>query len=257
MTRSIRIIPCLDVDAGRVVKGVNFVDIRDAGDPVELAARYDEQGADELVFLDITASSDQRDTTAEMARAVAEQVFIPFTIGGGIRTVDDARRLLRAGADKVSVNTAAVKRPELVSEISREFGAQCCVVAIDARSSDDTESGFEVYTHGGRIRTGIDAVVWAVECERLGAGEILLTSMNRDGTKDGFDIPLTSAITGAVDIPVIASGGVGTLEHMVEGVVEGGADAVLAASIFHFGEHTVAEAKRVMLEAGVVVRPPD
>jgi cyclase len=257
MTRSIRVIPCLDVDAGRVVKGVNFIDIRDAGDPVELAARYDEQGADELVFLDITASSDQRDTTAEMARAVAEQVFIPFTIGGGIRTVDDARRLLRAGADKVSINTAAVKRPELVSEISREFGAQCCVVAIDARSSDDTTSGFEVYTHGGRTRTGIDAVVWAKECERLGAGEILLTSMNRDGTKDGFDIPLTSAITAAVGIPVIASGGVGTLDHMVEGVTEGGADAVLAASIFHFGEHTVAEAKQVMIDAGVTVRPPD
>ena len=244
MTRSIRIIPCLDVDAGRVVKGVNFVDIRDAGDPVELAARYDQQGADELVFLDITASSDQRDTTEEMARAVAEQVFIPFTIGGGIRTVDDARRLLRAGADKVSVNTAAVKRPELVS-------------AIDARSSDDTRSGFEVYTHGGRTRTGIDAVVWAIECERLGAGEILLTSMNRDGTKDGYDIPLTSAITAAVGIPVIASGGVGTLAHMVEGVTAGGADAVLAASIFHYGEFTVAEAKRVLLDAGVVVRPPD
>ena len=257
MTRSIRIIPCLDVDAGRVVKGVNFVDIRDAGDPVELAARYDQQGADELVFLDITASSDQRDTTEEMARAVAEQVFIPFTIGGGIRTVDDARRLLRAGADKVSVSTAAVKRPELVSEISREFGAQCCVVAIDARSSDDTRSGFEVYTHGGRTRTGIDAVVWAIECERLGAGEILLTSMNRDGTKDGYDIPLTSAITAAVGIPVIASGGVGTLAHMVEGVTAGGADAVLAASIFHYGEFTVAEAKRVLLDAGVVVRPPD
>ena len=257
MTRSIRIIPCLDVDAGRVVKGVNFIDIRDAGDPVELAARYDRQGADELVFLDITASSDRRNTTEEMARAVAEQVFIPFTIGGGIRTVDDARRLLRAGADKVSINTAAVKRPELVSEISREFGAQCCVVAIDARSSDDTPSGFEVYTHGGRTRTGVDAVVWAVECQRLGAGEILLTSMNRDGTKDGFDIPLTSAITAAVDIPVIASGGVGTLAHMVEGVTEGGADAVLAASIFHFGEFTIAEAKRVMLDAGVTVRPPD
>lgn len=255
--RSIRIIPCLDVDAGRVVKGVNFVDIRDAGDPVELAARYDEQGADELVFLDITASSDQRDTTAEMARAVAEQVFIPFTIGGGIRTVDDARRLLRAGADKVSINTAAVKRPELVAEISREFGAQCCVVAIDARSSDDTDSSFEVFTHGGRVRTGVDAVVWAREVERLGAGEILLTSMNRDGTKDGYDIPLTSAIAAAVGIPVIASGGVGTLDHMVEGVTEGGADAVLAASIFHFGEHTVAEAKQVLLDAGVTVRPPD
>lgn len=255
--RAIRIIPCLDVDAGRVVKGVRFIDIRDAGDPVELAAVYDKQGADELVFLDITASSDDRNTTEEMARAVAEQVFIPFTIGGGIRTVDDARRLLRAGADKVSVNTAAVKRPELVTEISREFGAQCCVVAIDARSSDDTKSGFEVYTHGGRTRTGIDALEWAIEVQRLGAGEILLTSMNRDGTKDGYDIPLTSAVTASVDIPVIASGGVGTLEHMVTGVMEGGADAVLAASIFHFGEHTVAEAKQVMLDAGVTVRPPD
>jgi imidazole glycerol-phosphate synthase subunit HisF len=254
--RAIRIIPCLDVDAGRVVKGINFVDIRDAGDPVELAARYDEQGADELVFLDITASSDKRDTTADMARAVAEQVFIPFTIGGGIRTVDDARRLLRAGADKVSVNTAAVERPGLVAEISTEFGAQCCVVAIDARGSQATKSGFEVYTHGGRTPTEIDAVWWATEAQRLGAGEILLTSMNRDGTKDGYDIPLTAAITSAVDIPVIASGGVGTLDHMVEGVVAGGADAVLAASIFHYGEHTVAEAKRVLLAAGVTVRPP-
>lgn len=254
--RVIRVIPCLDVDDGRVVKGVNFVDIRDAGDPVELAARYDEQGADELVFLDITASSGERDTTVEMARAVAEQVFIPFTIGGGIRTVDDARRLLMAGADKVSVNTAAVKRPELIREISREFGAQCCVVAIDARSGDDTASGFEVFTHGGRTRTGVDAVVWAKEVMRLGAGEILLTSMDRDGTKNGFDLPLTSTITEAVDVPVIASGGVGALEHLVEGVTEGGADAVLAASIFHFGEHTVGEAKALMLEAGVTVRPP-
>lgn len=255
--RAIRVIPCLDVDDGRVVKGVNFIDIRDAGDPVELAARYDEQGADELVFLDITASSGERDTTVEMARAVAEQVFIPFTIGGGIRTVDDARRLLMAGADKVSVNTAAVKRPELIREISRKFGAQCCVVAIDARGSDDAASGFEVFTHGGRTRTGIDAVAWAKEVVRLGAGEILLTSMDRDGTKNGFDLPLTSTITSAVDVPVIASGGVGALEHLVEGVTEGGADAVLAASIFHFGEHAVGEAKALMLEAGVTVRPPD
>ena len=254
--KAIRVIPCLDVDGGRVVKGVNFVDIRDAGDPVELAARYDEQGADELVFLDITASSGERNTTVEMARAVAEQVFIPFTIGGGIRTVDDARKLLMAGADKVSINTAAVKRPELVREISREFGAQCCVVAIDAKASDDTESGFEVFTHGGRIRTGIDAVVWAKEVVRLGAGEILLTSMDRDGTKDGFDLPLTSAISEAVDVPVIASGGVGTLDHLVDGVTDGGADAVLAASSFHFGAHTVAEAKERMQEAGVTVRPP-
>ena len=255
--RAIRVIPCLDVDGGRVVKGVNFVDIRDAGDPVELAARYDEEGADELVFLDITASSSDRDTTVEMARAVAEQVFIPFTIGGGIRTVGDARGLLRAGADKVSVNTAAVKRPELVREISREFGAQCCVVAIDAKASDDTTSGFEVFTHGGRTRTGIDAVEWAREVVRLGAGEILLTSMNRDGTKDGFDIALTSLISESVHVPVIASGGVGTLDHLVEGVTEGGADAVLAASIFHFGEHTVAEAKTRLAEAGVTVRPPE
>ncbi len=254
--RAIRVIPCLDVDEGRVVKGINFVDIRDAGDPVELAARYDAQGADELVFLDITASSDQRETTAEMARAVAEQVFIPFTIGGGIRTVDDARRLLRAGADKVSINTAAVERPELVVEISTEFGAQCCVVAIDARSSPECAGGYEVYTHGGRTPTGIDAIEWAREVRRLGAGEILLTSMNRDGTKDGYDIPLTAAITGAVDIPVIASGGVGTLEHMVGGVVDGGADAVLAASIFHYGEHTVAQAKACLAEAGITVRPP-
>ena len=254
--RAIRVIPCLDVDAGRVVKGVNFVDIRDAGDPVELAAAYDAQGADELVFLDITASSDRRDTTVQMARAVAEQVFIPFTIGGGIRTVDDARRLLMAGADKVSVMTAAIKRPVLVTEISKEFGAQCCVVAIDARRVDGSDDAFEVYTHGGRIRTGIDALEWAREVQRLGAGEILLTSMDTDGTKDGFDIPLTSAVTSAVDIPVIASGGVGTLQHMVEGVTEGGADAVLAASIFHFGEHTVADAKRVLAANNVTVRPP-
>ena len=253
--RSVRVIPCLDVDEGRVVKGVNFVDIRDAGDPVELAARYDEQGADELVFLDITASSSHRDTTVAMARAVAEQVFIPFTIGGGIRTVDDARRLLMAGADKVSVNTAAVKRPELVREISCEFGAQCCVVAIDAKAGDDTASGFEVFTHGGRTRTGVDVVEWAREVVRLGAGEILLTSMDRDGTKDGFDLALTSTVGAAVDVPVIASGGVGTLDHLVDGVTIGGADAVLAASIFHFGEHTVADAKRRLAGAGVTVRP--
>ena len=253
--RAARVIPCLDVDAGRVVKGVNFVDIRDAGDPVELAARYDAEGADELVFLDITASSDRRDTTVAMARAVAEKVFIPFTIGGGIRTIDDARRLLRAGADKVSVNTAAVRRPELVSEISREFGAQCCVVAIDARSSDDAVSGYEVFTHGGRVRTGLDALVWAAEAERLGAGEILLTSMDRDGTRTGFELNLTSMVATAVNVPVIASGGVGTLEHLSEGIAEGRADAVLAASIFHYGEHTVAEAKACMAAAGIVVRP--
>lgn len=254
--RAVRVIPCLDVDAGRVVKGVNFVDIRDAGDPVELAALYDLQGADELVFLDITASSDRRGTTVDMARAVAERVFIPFTIGGGIRSVDDARRLLRAGADKVSVNTAAVRSPSLVSGISAEFGAQCCVVAIDARRCPDAESGFEVYTHGGRTRTGLDAVVWAREAVRLGAGEILLTSMDRDGTRDGYDLELTSVICGSVGVPLIASGGVGTLDHLVQGVAEGGADAVLAASIFHYGEHTVAEAKQALAAAGITVRPP-
>jgi cyclase len=247
-----RVIPCLDVDAGRVVKGVNFVDIRDAGDPVELAARYDAEGADELVFLDITASSDARDTTVEMAAHVAEQVFIPFTIGGGIRTVEDARRLLRVGADKVSVNSAAVERPELVAEIAEEFGTQCCVVAIDARRRPDGSA--EVFTHGGRTPTGIDAMAWAQRVEALGAGEILLTSMDRDGTKEGFDTELTAAIVAAVGIPVIASGGVGTLQHLVEGVTEGGADAVLAASIFHFGEHTVAEAKAAMAARGVTVR---
>ena len=250
--RTARIIPCLDVSAGRVVKGVNFVDLVDAGDPVELAARYDAEGADELVFLDITASSDQRDTIVEVARHVAEQVFIPFTIGGGIRSVDDARRLLRVGADKVSVNTAAVDRPELISEIAGEFGNQCCVVAIDARR---TEDGFEVFTHGGRTPTGIDVLEWAQRAERLGAGEILLTSMDRDGTKEGFDLELTRAVSDGGNIPVIASGGVGTLSHLVDGVTEGGADAVLAASIFHFGEHTVAEAKAAMAAAGVVVRP--
>ncbi|MCP4087984.1 MAG: imidazole glycerol phosphate synthase subunit HisF [Actinomycetia bacterium] len=252
-----RVIPCLDVEKGRVVKGVNFVDLRDAGDPVELAARYDAQGADELVFLDITASSDRRNTTIDMARDVAEQIWIPFTIGGGIRSVDDARALLRAGADKVSVNTAAVERPELVAEIAAEFGSQCAVVAIDGRCSEDPsiESGFEVFTHGGRTPTGVDAVEWARRVVELGAGEILLTSMDRDGTRDGFDLPLTSAITDAVDVPVIASGGVGNLEHLAEGVTEGGADAVLAASIFHFGEHTVAEAKALMAQRGVTVRP--
>ncbi len=253
--RAVRVIPCLDVDAGRVVKGVNFVDIRDAGDPVELAARYDRQGADELVFLDITASSDRRDTTVEMARAVAERVFIPFTIGGGIRSVDDARRLLRAGADKVSVNTAAVRSPDLIARISGEFGAQCCVVAIDARRCTET-AGFEVYTHGGRTRTGLDAVQWATEAVRLGAGEILLTSMDRDGTRDGYDLDLTAVISDSVGVPVIASGGVGTLAHLVEGVAAGRADAVLAASIFHYGEHTVADAKQALLDAGITVRPP-
>ena len=250
--RPARVIPCLDVTDGRVVKGVNFVGLRDAGDPVELAARYDAEGADELVFLDITASSDGRDTMVDVARRTAEQVFIPFTIGGGIRTVDDARKLLRAGADKVSVNTSAVQRPALVTEIADEFGAQCAVCAIDARRRD---GGWEVVIHGGRTPTGMDAVAWAQRAEALGAGEILLTSMDRDGTRDGFDLALTRAVTDAVNVPVIASGGVGTLEHLVEGVLDGGADAVLAASIFHFGQYRVAEAKAAMAARGIAVRP--
>jgi len=253
---TVRVIPCLDVDAGRVVKGVNFVDLRDAGDPVELASRYDAEGADELIFLDITASSDRRDTTVEMVRHTAEQVFIPFTVGGGIRTVEDARRLLRAGADKVGVNTAAVDRPEVISEIAEEFGVQCVVVAIDARARrDDGASGWEVFTHGGRTPVGLDAVEWAARVVELGAGEILLTSMDQDGTKDGFDLGLTAAVADACSVPVIASGGVGTLQHLIDGVTVAGADAVLAASIFHFGEFTVAEAKSAMLCAGVSVRP--
>jgi cyclase len=235
------------------VKGVNFVGLRDAGDPVELAARYDAEGADELVFLDITASSDARGTMVDVARRVAGEVFIPFTVGGGVRTVDDARRLLMAGAEKVGVNTAAVERPELVAELAAEYGAQCVVVAIDARRRPG--GGFEVYTHGGRTPTGVDAVEWAQRAEALGAGEILLTSMDRDGTREGFDIELTRAVTSAVGVPVIASGGVGTLGHLVDGVVEGGADAVLAASIFHFGEYTVAAAKAELERAGVIVRP--
>jgi cyclase len=257
-----RVIPCLDVDAGRVVKGTNFVNLRDAGDPVELAARYDAEGADEVVFLDITASSDARDTIVDVVRRTAEQVFIPLTVGGGVRNVDDARRLLRAGADKVGVNTAAILRPSVITEIAEVFGSQCVVVAIDARRTERGPSGpgsgrygFEVHTHGGRTPTGLEAITWAVVAERLGAGEILLTSMDRDGTRDGFDLELTRAVSDAVGIPVIASGGVGTLEHLVEGVTEGKADAVLAASIFHFGEHTVAEAKQVMAGAGVRVRP--
>ncbi|HLT69829.1 MAG TPA: imidazole glycerol phosphate synthase subunit HisF [Acidimicrobiales bacterium] len=251
--RSIRIIPCLDVDRGRVVKGVNFVGLRDAGDPVELAARYDAEGADEIVFLDITASADGRRTMVDLARRTASEVFIPFTVGGGVRSVEDARDLLRAGAEKVSVNTAAVERPQLVAELAWEFGAQCVVVAIDARRRPG--GGFEVYTRGGRTPTGIDAVEWARRVEGLGAGEILLTSMDRDGTREGFDVELTRAVTATVGVPVIASGGVGSLDHLVEGVVEGGADAVLAASIFHFGEHTIAEAKEALARAGVIVRP--
>ena len=246
-------IPCLDVDAGRVVKGVNFVNLVDAGDPVELAARYDTEGADEVVFLDITASSDARDTIVDVARRTAEQVFIPFTVGGGVRTVDDARSLLRAGADKVAVNTAAIADPAVITAIAREFGAQCVVVAIDARRRPD--GGFGVYTHGGRNPTERDAVRWATECEQRGAGEILLTSMDRDGTRDGFDLELTRTVVDAVGVPVIASGGVGTLAHLAEGALEGGADAVLAASIFHFGEHTVREAKEHLTSRGLVVRP--
>jgi cyclase len=252
--RVARVIPCLDVTNGRVVKGVNFIDLRDAGDPVELAARYDAEGADELVFLDITASSDGRDTMIDVVSRTAEQVFIPLTVGGGIRAVDDARRLLRAGADKVSVNTAAVQRPQLIAEIAGEFGAQCCVCAIDAKRRPGG-LGFEVYLHGGRTATGIDALSWAVEAVQLGAGEVLLTSMDRDGTGDGFDLELTSAVSEAVPVPVIASGGVGRLDHLVEGVLEGGATGVLAASIFHFGEHAIADAKAAMAAAGIIVRP--
>jgi cyclase len=252
--RTARVIPCLDVTAGRVVKGVNFVGLRDAGDPVELAARYDAEGADELVFLDITASSDGRDTMVDVARRTADELFIPFTIGGGIRRVDDARRLLRAGADKVSVNTSAVERPDLIRELAREYGAQCVVCAIDAKARPDG-AGWEVYVHGGRTPTGRDAVAWAEEAVRLGAGEILLTSMDRDGTRDGYDCALTRTVADAVSVPVIASGGVGTLQHLVEGVVDGGADAVLAASIFHFGQHSVAEAKATLAAAGITVRP--
>ena len=251
--RVARVIPCLDVTNGRVVKGVNFVDLRDAGDPVELAERYDRDGADELVFLDITASSDDRATMIDVVRRTAEQVFIPFTVGGGIRAVDDARAMLRAGADKVSVNTAAVQRPELISDIAAEFGSQCVVCAIDAKRTD--AGGFEVYLHGGRTPTGIDAIDWARRAVELGAGEILLTSMDRDGTKEGFDLLLTRAVVDAVSVPVIASGGVGTLDHLAQGVIEGGATGVLAASIFHFGEHTIREAKVAMSAAGITVRP--
>jgi cyclase len=246
-----RIIPCLDVTAGRVVKGVNFVGLRDAGDPVEIARRYDEQGADELAFLDITASSDQRDIIVHVVEAVAAQVFIPLTVGGGVRSAADVRRLLNAGADKVSINTAAVHEPGGVEDAAGRFGAQCIVVAIDAKRA---AGGWEVFTHGGRQATGLDAVAWARRMQAAGAGEILLTSMDRDGTRAGFDLALTRAVAEAVDVPVIASGGVGTLEHFAAGVIEGKADAVLAASIFHYGEYTVRQAKEVMAAHGIEVR---
>ena len=246
-----RVIPCLDVTAGRVVKGVNFVSLRDAGDPVEIAARYDEQGADEVTFLDITASSDQRDIILHVIEAVASKVFIPLTVGGGIRKVEDVRRLLNAGADKVSINTAAVQNPGLVREASGIVGCQCIVVAIDAKKKGDA---WEVFTHGGRNATGLDAVEWARKMEAAGAGEILLTSMDRDGTRDGFDLGLTRAVSEAVGVPVIASGGVGSKEHFAEGVTQGGADAVLAASVFHFGELTVRQVKEHMQSRGIEVR---
>jgi imidazole glycerol-phosphate synthase subunit HisF len=258
--KAVRVIPCLDIDAGRVVKGVEFVDLRDAGDPVELAARYDAEGADELVFLDITASSDDRSSVIDLLERAAEEVFIPLTIGGGTRSVSDARALLRAGADKVAVNSAAVYRPDLIAELASEFGSQCVVLAIDARRSQGEgitpeAVSFEVVTHGGRRPAGIDAVEWAQTGSRLGAGEVLVTSMDRDGTELGYDLELTRAISTAVTVPVIASGGVGSLDHLVAGAREGGADGLLAASIFHFGRHRVAEAKAHLAEHGVCVRP--
>jgi len=251
-----RIIPCLDVDNGRVVKGVKFVDIRDAGNPVEVARRYNEEGADEITFLDITASSDNRDTMFNMVSQVASEVFIPLTVGGGIRKADDVLRMLDAGADKIAINTAAIFNPELVKEVTERFGSQCIVVAIDAKKVSETgeENRWEIFTHGGRKETGIDAIEWAIKMADYGAGEILLTSMDRDGTKIGFDLELTRAISDAVPIPVIASGGVGNLQHLVDGVKEGRADAVLAASIFHFGEYTIGEAKQFMADQDVEVR---
>lgn len=251
-----RIIPCLDVDAGRVVKGVNFVGIRDAGDPVEVAKRYNQQGADEITFLDITASHEDRATTVEMVSHIAGEVFIPLTVGGGIRTCDDIRTMLNAGADKVSINTAAVTNPDFVREAAERFGNQCIVVAIDAKrvSADDESPRWEIFTHGGRKSTGLDAVEWACRMVDLGAGELLLTSMDRDGTRAGFDLALTRAISDAVPVPVIASGGVGNLDHLVEGITKGGADAVLAASIFHFGEYSIPHAKRYLAERGIEMR---
>jgi cyclase len=256
MTLAKRIIPCLDVDKGRVVKGVQFVDIRDAGDPVEVAKRYDEQGADEITFLDITASHEDRDTMIHMVERMASEVFIPLTVGGGVRTLEDIRALLNAGADKVGINSAAVKNPEFVRAAAERFGSQCIVVAIDAKqvSGDGEPLRWEIFTHGGRNPTGIDAVNWAIKMAEYGAGEILLTSMDRDGTKSGFNLQLTRAISDAVDVPVIASGGVGNLQDLVDGVVEGKADAVLAASIFHFGEYTIPQAKAYMAGCGVEVR---
>ncbi len=256
MTLAVRVIPCLDVTAGRVVKGINFVDLRDAGDPVELAATYDAEGADELVFLDITASSDDRDTIYEVVRATADQVFIPLTVGGGVRSVHDVRRLLLAGADKVALNTAAIARPGLITEAAQAFGSQCVVVAVDARRRGDGD-GWEVTTHGGRRAVDLDAVAWAAEAARRGAGEILLTSMDRDGTRAGFDTGLLAAVTAAVPVPVIASGGAGTAEHMAEAVTTGGASAVLAASIFHFGELRIDDVKRTMADADIPVRRRD
>jgi cyclase len=247
-----RIIPCLDVTGGRVVKGINFVELRDAGDPVEIAARYNEQGADELTFLDITATSDDRGLILHMIEAVASQVFIPLTVGGGVRTVEDVRRLLNAGADKTSFNSAAVANPQVIRDASAKYGAQCIVVAIDAKRNP--QGGWDVYTHGGRRNTGLDAVAWARQMAEFGAGEILLTSMDRDGTKSGFDLALTRAVSDAVSVPVIASGGVGHLDHLADGIQQGGADAVLAASIFHYGEHTVGEAKAHMARRGIPVR---
>jgi len=249
-----RIIPCLDVTAGRVVKGVNFVGLRDAGDPVEIARRYDEQGADELAFLDITASSDGRDLILSIIENVAAQVFIPLTVGGGVRSVDDVRRLLNAGADKVSINTAAVQDPRLIADATARYGSQCIVVAVDAKRVPEAAGSWEVYTHGGRRRTGLDAVAWGRKMQQFGAGEILLTSMDRDGTKAGFDLELTRAFSDALDVPVIASGGAGTLDHLVAGVVAGRADAVLAASIFHYGEFTVRAAKEHMARHAIEVR---
>ena len=259
-----RVIPCLDVTAGRVVKGVKFVGLRDAGDPVEIARRYDEQGADELTFLDITASSDGRDLILHIVESVAAQVFIPLTVGGGVRSVDDVRRLLNAGADKVSINTAAVQNAQLIADATGRYGSQCIVVAVDAKrvggprlprsGASDGTSRWEVFTHGGRTPTGLDALEWGRKMQRLGAGEILLTSMDRDGTKNGFDLDLTRAFSDALDIPVIASGGVGSLDHLVDGIIKGRADAVLAASIFHYGEYTVGEAKEHMARHGIEVR---